>query len=229
MIHLLLFWACVFFFCLVPALILCPPPVPPSRSSCLSCVLCFCFYPHRSFSFFFSSQINLLHSWCVCFTLVFLFVCEVWLDKTSTFSEIHKWDIRSTRPWRSLNTDYLCTKWTFFWVPREPALLPSLWQGLHSVHAQLPLLWEGSGSAAETGQGSTGKYICNGRYRYLTLTALTCWCCKVAVSQLDVSSLSLDLGNVIIHHKDLADARRDDSQHFQNYHQSEVSWFLGMG
>lgn len=52
---------------------------------------------------------------------------------------------------------------------------------------------------------------------------------KVAVSQLNVSSLSLGLGNVVVLHKDWVDAQRDDSQHFQKYYQFEVPSFLGMG
>lgn len=153
------------------------PLQAPSSSSCFFYVLCFCLSPQRSFSFFLA--LSTFFPSCLMYLVLLLnfYFFKVRLEKASTFPEIHKWDIRSTGPWRSLNTDYFRTKWTLFWVPREPALLPSLWEGLLSVHSQLSLLWEGPGSATETGRGSTGKYICECQWRSWTLSALTYWCC----------------------------------------------------
>lgn len=162
-----------FFLYLVPAFISCHLQDFP-------CFLysCFCFSPHNSFSFSFLQNKS---SPCPIY-LVYFDICfsQVWLEKASTLPDILKWDIRSTRPWRSLHTDYLCIKGPLFGVPREPALLPSLWQGLPSVHSQLSLLREGPGSATETGQGPTGKYIypCHWTWRSWTLPALGYWCCK---------------------------------------------------
>lgn len=57
MIHLLLFWACVFFSCLVPALILCPPPGLPAflvfcaSASTLIGLSPFFFLPNKSSPF----------------------------------------------------------------------------------------------------------------------------------------------------------------------------------
>lgn len=178
--------------------------VPFSRYSCLSHVQYFCFSLHRSFSSSFPNKPSPCLTYLVYFFLFFLFFLhKVWLDKISAFSEICQWDFRSARPWRSLNTNYLCTKRTLSWVPREPALFPSLWQGLPSVHTQLSLLWQGPSSATETGQGPTGKW----RSFWLWYTGTG----KVYVSQINVSSISLDLGNCIIFHKDWADGQRDES------------------
>lgn len=145
-----------FFLCLLPALISCPLQDFPYF---LCSVLLFS--RHSSFSFSFLQNKS---SPCpIDLAYLDFFFPQVWLEKVSTLPEILKWDIRSTGPWRSLHTDYLCIKGPLLWVPRESALLPSLWQGLPSVHAQLSLLWEGPGSATKTGQGPTGKYIytCN--------------------------------------------------------------------
>lgn len=182
-----------------------------STSSSLFCVWCFCYCPPQ-----YKYCPPNTSSMCLMYvSLIFLFF-KVWLDKTSTFPEICKWDIRSIRPWRSFNTDYFCIRWKPFWVPRQPAVFSPLWQRLPSVHAQLPLLREGPGSAAETGQGPTGKCICGCRWRFW---ALKLWhaaaAANVVVFQLNISSLSLDLGNVIVLHKHKTGVQRDDSQQFQ--------------
>lgn len=154
---------------LVLVLISCPPPSPtPFPAFCPSATIL------RRRSLFVPKYIFSMPDESV----LWIFF-QVWLEKISTFPEIRKWNIRSVRPWRSLNTDYLCTRWNLFWVATEFAVFPPLWQGLPSVHAQLPLLREGPGSATETGQGLTGKYIWGGRWRSWTLTALTYWCCCV--------------------------------------------------
>lgn len=208
--------------CLISALISCSPPHLPPFSVCgASATLLL------SVSLFAPKYIIYVPDVCV-FDFSFFFF-KVWLDKTSTFPEICKWDIRSIRPWRSFNTDYFCIRWKPFWVPREPAVFSPLWQRLPSVHAQLPLLREGPGSAAETGQGHTGKCICGCRWRFWVLKLWRAAAANVVVFQLNISSLSLDLGNVIVLYKHKTGVQRDDSQQFQWYYQHEVPRFVVMG
>lgn len=64
----------------------------------------------------------------------------------------------SFRPWGSLYTNHFCAPKQEHWVSRQCSALSPVWQGLQYIHTQLLVLWEGSSTHAETGQGHSGKY-----------------------------------------------------------------------
>lgn len=68
------------------------------------------------------------------------------------------WNLRGFRPWGSLYTNHFCAARQEYRVSKQCSALPPLWQGLQCVHTQLLVLWEGSSTQAETGQGHSGKY-----------------------------------------------------------------------
>lgn len=108
----------------------------------------------------FSSQPSsyLLLSPKPCSLLTHLFFL-VGLAELPTQADLHQGDGWSPGPRWGFHTDHLCARAGAERVSRKLTALPPLWQELQRVHAQLPVLRQGPGSAHEAGQRLAGKSI----------------------------------------------------------------------
>lgn len=138
-------------------------PLPPFtwiRPPCGDCPICLFFLQTRLVTF-----------------LIRSFLFAAFLAKNPVL--ICSWDDRGTGSWRSFHSDHFCTKAGDHWVIGRYCELPSLWQKLHCVYAQLFVLWEGPGLEPQAGERCPGKYGtrtsmsggggCNGTHHWASL------------------------------------------------------------